>query len=334
MEKKSTLTDTLKKVKDKVSGLLKWVKWLLGFPNWLRKHWKGVVLVGVFATGLAMMFGASFRLRGTELIAVLAIGGMLIASAYVKMAFDSAVERARRAQESDDLRNENIEFLEESTRLKNELEEERGKRVKVLGIRLISEIGILEAECEVTKFFDCYFDKDDQEILEEIEAESEKKGAVQREKVKRFVGALTTKFKARYGIEMVKVQMKRVDEAKTIHVAGAEPSFLGVRRYPQMRWEGTVGLCRGWLDEWKTSVDSRKLESKCRERYREDLVKSLENGPEQLEWVKGPLRKNIEILLKEMIAPPGYSVKLVENADDSFIQLSEDMRKLRLEGPD
>lgn len=323
MEKISRTRDTWwKKVKRKVNSVWKWIRLPFSIGNWLRRHWKTAVLVGIFVIGLAMMFGGAFRLRGVELVTVLVVAGILMAFAYIKMTFDSAVERARKARESQDLANEKDE-------LAKELEWERSKRVKVLNIEPILEMGILEAECEVTKFFDRYFDKDDKEVGESV---LEQKGPGPRKLVKRFLGALTAKFKAMYGIDIQKVQVKCDHQAETFHVANAEPSFRGVRGYPQTGWEGSVGLHRSW-GSWVIDEASEKLESACREKYREAVEKSLKNGPEQLEWVKGPLRNTIKRLF-QAIAPRGYRVDMVDYPREGFIPLSDYLRGFGLEGPD
>jgi len=291
--------------------------------------------VGVFAVGLGMMFGASFRLRGAELVTVFTVGGILAAFAFIKMVYDSIVSKVKRDQVSDTLRRQNAELAVETSRLKRELNDERSKRVKVSNIQPILEMVILEAECEVTKVFDRYFDKDNEEIIEDLEAGREKEGSTPRKRTKRFLGALTAKFKAKYGVDLRKVQVKPAEEAKTIYVAGAAPSFSGLGKpYPQMRWEGSVGL-HLWLGSWSIDDNSLKLESTCREKYRIAMEESLQNGPEQLEWVKEPLKKNVKLLLKMMIAPPDYNVELVENADKGFTPLFEYMgAKLGLQGPD
>ena len=337
MEKTSKPADTgWKKVKGKV---INFVLWLPKLPfriagklirKWLRKHWKTGIFIVLFAMGLGMMFVASFRLRGAELVTVLVVAGILMAFAYIKMVFDSAVGRRIKEKESQDLAREKDELVEEVARLKTELDDEHNKKVKVLNIQPILEMGILEAECEVTRFFDRYFDKDDKEIGESA---LEQKGPEPRKPVKRFLGALTSKFKAKYGIDLRKVQIKRLEQAKTMYVAGAEPSFRGVQGFPVTDWKGSVGL-HYWWGSWSIDEDSQKLESECKEKYRVSMERSLENGPEQLEWVKEPLKKHVRLLLKMMIAPEGYNVELVENADEGFTPLFDYLRDLGLEGPD
>lgn len=342
MEKIRKPTDTrLTKVEDKVSSVWKWISFpfkLIWFPvricNWLRKHRKSAILVGIFALGLVMMFGASFRLHGAELITVLAVAGILMAFAYVKMTIDLAVKRGIKDQESQDLGRKKGKLVEELARVKSELDEERRKKVKVLNIRPILEMGILEAECEVTKCFDRYFDKDGQEIIQDAEVPPEQEDWMPREKARRFLGAITSKFRAKYGIDFRKVLVKCENEAKTIFVTGADPRFLGTRGYPEMRWEVSIGLRLNWLGDWVADADTRELELKCREKYRVAVEKSLENGPQQLEWVKEPLRRSIRGLLKIIIAPPDYRVVMVNRTGEGFVPLFKYMRRLGLEGPD
>ncbi len=333
MENTNKPTDTrLTKVKDAVSGVCKLISLPFRICNWLHKHWKSAILVGIFGIALSMMVGASFTLSGAQLVTVLLIGGILVLFTFVKMLYDFLKVEAKRTVEGESLRKEKIALADEVTRLKTELQYERSGGIKV-GIKPILEMGFLEAECEVTKFFDCYFDKDnkDNKNIEEGALEQRRPGP-HKKPVKRFLGALTAKFKARYGIDIQKVQVKRDDQAKAMYVAGAEPSFLGVRGYPQMRWEGSVGL-HYWWGSWNIDEDSKKLDSDCREKYRVALEERLRNGPEQLNWVKEPLRKAIKRLL-QIIAPPDYRVEMVDHPREGFIPLSDYLGDLGLEGPD
>src|SRR3972149_10593703 len=85
MDKKSASEERWKKIKDAVIDSLLWLPKLpfriagklIG--NWLRKHWKSVILVVVFVVGLTMMVGASFRLEGAPLVTVLVVAGIFMA---------------------------------------------------------------------------------------------------------------------------------------------------------------------------------------------------------------------------------------------------------------
>lgn len=344
MENTNKPTDIrLTKVKDEVSSVWKWISFpfkVILLPvrigNWLRKHWRSAISIGVFAIGLAMMVGASFTLGGVQLVTVLLIGGILTGFAFVKMTYDQFKEGFRKAVErakgSDTLKKEKIALADEVNRLRTELQIERSGGIKV-SIRPILEIGFLQAECEVTKFFDRYFDENDKDIGQSA-LEQVGPGPEESRPVKRFLGGLTAKFRAKYGVNLQKVYVKRDDQARTLVVAGAEPSFLGTRGYPEMRWEGCIALKRNWLgDEWVTdSSISPKLELECREKYREAFRMSLANGPEQLNWVKEPLRRNIKRILK--IIAQDYKVKIVDRPKEGFIPLSDYLRELGSEGPD
>ena len=342
MEKTSEPTDTWwKKVRHKLGSVWKFMSLPFRICNWLRKHWKSAIFVGIFGIALSMMIGASFTLSGAQLVTVLLIGSILVLFTFVKMLYDFLKVEAKRTVEGESLRKEKIALADKVARLKGELQMERSGGIKVR-IHPILQMVFLEAECEVTKFFSRYFDENDNEIAGDELAEDELAedelrdvgpDSQKKRPEKRFLGGLTAKFRAKYGVDFHKVYVKPDEQTRTLFVSGAEPSFIGVRGYPEMRWEGSVALTRGLWNKWVIDGSvSPKLELECREKYREALQKSLTNGPEQLEWVKEPLRRNIKRLLK--IIARDYRVEMVDRPREGFIPLSEYLRRLGLEGPD
>jgi hypothetical protein len=285
--------------------------------QWLSNSVRACVIVGIFAVGLIMMLVASLRMHGKELYVILSVGGLLIVSAFVTMvvyAFRKKSlevwqdERVRNEEEGRNLKQKVNELRIERERLKKEVEEERSKRVRVLEVGIIADLAICQMECKITKCYDRYFDVNEKELSTETDAK------------KRFIGALTAKFTAKYGIDLMKeLWFKRDDSEKVVYFAGAEPSFRGLQGFPQVEWECGIGLSRGWLSKWIIDEESRELEIRCKEEYQKTFVESLQKGPEQPEWIKEPLRRTIRILLARFFAPPGYKVQFPEKVSHGFV---------------
>jgi len=300
-------------------GILKKLKSTWAGLNWFRKHWKSILVIGVFCIALMMMVTGSFTLAGAQLVTVLLIGCILILATFIKVLYDFLKEKIKGDLETDILKNE-------VARLKNTLQFERSGGIKVR-IRPILEMALLEAECVVTKFFNIDFDENKNEIikgeLKEIGLES-----LEEQLMWRFLGGLTAKFRAKYGIDWKKVYVKRDEQLRTLFVAGAEATFLGIGEFPEMRWEGSVVLKPGFARDWVSSKDCLKLEAECKDRYMDALQKSLKNGPDQLNWVKGPLQRNIDRVLT--ILAQSYKVVRVERPAKGFIPLSQYLRSTGL----
>lgn len=311
-------------------GILKNVKKIKDGIKWLREHRKSALLIAIFCISLVIIVGASFTLAGFQLVIVLLICGMLIIFTFIKMLYSFLKDMAKRDIETDNLNKEKNTLEGKINRLRKELQFERRGGIKVK-IRPILEMGFLEAECEVSKFFDIYLDENGNEIIE-AESEEEQEEELKIEEIQkdyRFLGGLIAKFRARYGIELQKVYVKRDDESQTLFISGAKPSFLGTRGYPQMMWEGSVCLKSGlFFSEWVTDKNSLKFERDCREKYSRDLQKSLKNGPEQLDWVKEPLQRNINRLFK--IIAQGYKMVSVEKPTKDFVSISKYLGHLGL----
>jgi len=292
--------------------------------QWLSNSVRACVIVGIFAVGLIMMLVASLRMHGKELYVILSLGGLLIVSAFVTMvvyAFRKKslevwqYERGRNEEEGRNLKQKVNELRIERERFKKELDDERSKRVQVLGVGIISDLAICQTECKITKCFDRYFDDKGCEVGQSSQSEVEDASKPAR----RFIGALTAKFVAKYGIDLKELKVKCDDSEKVVYFAGADPSFRGLQGFPQVEWECSIGLSKGTFSEWKIDQESLKLENRCKEEYHKEFVDSLQKGPEQPEWIRGPLRRSIRILLARFFAPSGYKVQFTEKVSHGFV---------------
>ena len=307
----------------------------------VKSIWQYRKLIGlatIFLIGLVLICIAAFVLKGTLLIIALTVGGVLIVISWVRMTFEAAVKRSVRLYEAEKLEEENRQLHENESILKKQLEEARKKKLQVLNVQPILELGILEADCQIAQCFDFFIDKNGEIITEE--SGKEPSGIIGAfvegllgERRTRFIGTLNVKFTARYGIKIQNLKIRCDDNSKTVYVEGAEPTYLGTRDFPQTFWEGCVVLREQWDETWIADDKAVSLESPCKDICRKSMEESLKNGPEDLEWLKNPLQNTVRHLLQMMITPQGYSIEFVEEIEGESVPFFEYAGSLGLDKP-
>lgn len=140
----------------------------------IKAVWQNRKLFGLAATfliGLLLICSAAFVLNGTRLIIALIVGGVLIIISSGRMTFNTTVNRSVRLYEAEKLREQNRQLLERESILKQQLEEVRSRKLQVLNVQPILELGILEADCQISRCFDLLIDKDGQIITDDTNKE-------------------------------------------------------------------------------------------------------------------------------------------------------------------
>ncbi len=301
-------------------------------------HRKLLGLAAIFLVGLVLICAAGFAFKGTPLIIALTVGGALILISWGRMTFNAAVKRSIRLQKAEKLKEENRQLLERETILNQQLEEARNKKLQVLNVQPILELGILEADCQISQCFDLLIDKNGGIVTGETDGEPE--GFVSTflegllgQRRKRFIGTFTVKFTARYGVDMQNIRIRCDDQTKTVYVEGAEPSYLGSKDFPETYWEGCVTLREQADEDWIADDEATRIESPCKDMCRSIMEESLKNGPKNLEWLKRPLQNTVKHLLQMMIAPPGYSLKFINKIEEESVPFFEYAAGLGLDKP-
>jgi hypothetical protein len=313
----------------------------------LWHHRRILALLSIFVLGLLLIFLAAFLLSGVPLVIALMIGGVLVIISWVKMTFNTAVKREVQLKDAEKPREENRQLREGQSILEQQLEVMRGRKLQLLNVQPILELGILEADCQITECFDLLIDKQGNIVTED--SCKEPKGIISAfwdgilegwfgKGRTRFIGTLKLKFPARYGISLQNLKIRRDDIGKIVYVGGAEPTYqcLG-KTFPQTSWEGCIVLREQWDGNWSTEDAAIAIESPLKDACRKSMEDSLKNGPEDLEWLKQPLQNTIRHLLQMMIVPQGYSLELVdeiEGESKSFFEYAAELglEKPRLEG--
>lgn len=306
---------------------VKTFKQIRGTSRFLQSHWKLFLFIAMIFFGFALVVLGSFNLQGRALMSVLILGGLLIGFAAIRMTYDSIKKSAVEGEKGKEAMEEFEQIKKENRNLKQELKESYQNPLKILDIQPILDMGILEVDFELAKFFDQQYTKD----LEKISPGQE--GSKYR-----FIGGLAAKFTARYGIDLLTIKVREDPENRRFYISGANPVFQGIRDFPDIHWEGSVILGKNWMGEWATDQANERVGSDCKEEFRERFQKRLKSGPEELDYLKKPLREYIRRLMQGIFAPRGYSVELVDDdTGKNFLSLhkyltSQDRRDIQSPG--
>ena len=76
-------------------------------------------------------------------------------------------------------------------------------------------------------------------------------------------------------------------------------------------------------DHWRTDSDWDRKLSELKEKHRLEVEAQIENGPEELNWVVTPLKRQIENALETIFSKSGCKVIIVDKEDGEFQALGE-----------
>ena len=287
---------------------------------------KLILLVGLLI-GFALIFTATFSLSGVSLAVCLGLGGILVLGSWAKTALDAYGNKAVKLDYANKIFQENNQLKMKQAVLENEIRSVRDSKVKVLNIRPILELGLFEADCQIHKCFDEYYNKNDQPIQTIKDKSTGLVNETRMRKLdtvkKRFMGTLRVNFVARYGIDMQKMKVKIDDDLRVVEVQGVEPKYRGCKGFPKTQWMYSVSLRKNWMDDWVSDVEAKAIEGMSKDRCRALTEKSLQRGPEELEWLKQPLHNTIRSFLLATVVPSGYTLKLVDRLEGKYVRLLE-----------
>lgn len=143
----------------------------------------------------------------------------------------------------------------------------------------------------------------------------------------KYFGSLSVSLKAKYGIDIKELRFKYDNDSDVLTVANINPKFLsfGTRkmewdffeiyeyRYPNIFAEKI----------WMVSFDLYEYADKLKEKYRRSVENSIENGPEEFEWIYKPIRQNVENAIRVLFKNMCPNIVITDKADDSFIPLEK-----------
>lgn len=212
--------------------------------------------------------------------------------------FQGHIERLE--DKNKNLLKQNEKLVEENTFLKE-------RHFQITQIKNILELNLFEIDTKFTRPIS-------------------KKEIINERNIKYF-GSLGVNIKAKYGIDCKELRFKYLPETDELIVANINPKFLsfGNRKLEWDFFEIYEFRNQNPLAEkrWMTSDDLYNYAGKIKEKYRVETEKSLENGPDEFEWIYTPIRKNVESTIKVLFGGLCKNILIAEKADNSFKPLDE-----------
>ena len=196
------------------------------------------------------------------------------------------------------------------TKLTQEVEELRHRKLNIADIKHILELGLIEVDTYFVRVFNEDVPHDKKSV--------------------RFIGALRVDMIAKYGIDLRELRFKPSSSTNEVMVANVNPKFLSFSRR-ETTWQIAEVLeeKKPWFssEHWATDSSLERIGNEIKERYRKRIEKETESGPDEVKWIIEPLRKQIHGALQLLLGSTGRSVKIVDNPDKQFLPL-EDLKDL------
>ncbi|MEA2042033.1 MAG: hypothetical protein U9N85_05720 [Bacteroidota bacterium] len=185
---------------------------------------------------------------------------------------------------------------------KEEVEELRNRKLKITDIKSILDLGLLEVNTNFIRTWNKKFTLKKQDI--------------------HFIGALKIDIIAKYGIDLKDLKFKEKQGHNELIVANANPKFLSFSDLNYI-WEISEILeyKKPFLGSkhWKKSTKLGHIGRDIKEDLQTKIHREVLNGPEEMDWVLEPLKKQIKNTLYVLLGNAEKKITLAEKYDNSFI---------------
>lgn len=305
-------------------------RWATGWRSVLSS----LVALLTFLTGLGIVFVAVlWRLEGIDLYVSISIGSLLILGALIFSTTSLLIRNFR------DVSDQKIKNLEEEKRqltannnhLNQRVHDLEQRKIQVLDWRLIADISVIELDANIRRPFDRYFDKNKRPLAIST-SDTNELPLPPKEARFRFVGTLETSCKVKYGVRLQDLHIKMDTNNRTIYISGVKASFTGIDKFPYQKWHGSVVMQEGSAfkgsfghdhDNWKVDPESRQYEGEFKDRFKEELRRDLDTGPDELRFLESAIQQRAQNLIQRLLGKAGYRVVFIEKATGDFTPLLE-----------
>jgi hypothetical protein len=192
------------------------------------------------------------------------------------------------------------------TTLQNENNELRSRRLNLSELRNILDLGLLQVNASFTRTWNEKFEEDNKSI--------------------HFIGALQVKIVARYGVDLKELRIRYNRSKNEVEVANIHPRLLSFNDF-DYEWKiaEVMEFTKPWFGygEWRKSPLLEGIAGRKKEELRIQTHQEVKNGPEELEWVLDPLRKQIAGTIEILLGSPYRTVKMVDSFDETFYLFEE-----------
>ena len=265
-----------------------------------------VVLVLALAFAVYLLFWQNAMKYGFIVLGAILIG-FLVWKAFIKTGNDKLLAKERKEKE---LNTEIDTLRREVNALSRRLAEKDNTKMNVVEMNPVLHIAMMTVDTFFVRTF-------------------------QRERDKMtFNGALKVDLCAEYGIRLEDVLFKFDEPSNRLYLANFKPGMISYSK-KQLHWEIAQASRKrrsSLLNAHPGSVMDETTEAYTQEmceEIRSELEKEIDTRQvEELDWMSKPLSQQVIGMLKYAIHLPQVEVKVVEQADETFVSLPEFQRQM------
>ncbi|GEM_PF-7121954 len=270
--------------------------------EWFRKHLlpkfkvTGVVFAVVCLVGLAV-----YLLLWKNPVLMLVVISFMLALAVLLVVLI--------AQKRGDVERENRKLDEELKEAEKELERLRHASLNVLDVQRVLKLNCYEIDTTIYSVLN-------QEVKE-------------KNTTVRYMGTLKLDIKAEYGVDIKEIVCSLAKDG-TLYLDNIRPRFLSFSSVPKKSWMNAEVLEKSKTFNieggWKVASKRAKAFAEVKEAFVTDLEQRLaEEGPMELKFLEGAIKKSVNQFLELMLKPYGYQFKegLPRGKDDVAVPFME-----------
>ena len=201
--------------------------------------------------------------------------------------------------------NELKQLKQTLTNQQREIEELKNRKINVVGLKNILEVGLMEIDTNFTRTWN-----------EEFEFEG---------KDLHFIGALQMRLVAKYGVNLKDLRVQINHQNKEILISNLNPKFLSFSEINH-DWKITEMMehkKRPWIisNYWKKSDRFQQLLTQKMEEKRKDLYNEVKQGPEEIQWLVKPLYQQVENTMRILLNRGDYGITFVKDNTEDFLPI-------------
>ncbi len=185
---------------------------------------------------------------------------------------------------------------------KKEIAELKNRKLNVIGMKNILEVGLMEIDTNFTRTWNEKFIEDDRDL--------------------HFIGALQIHLTAKYGVNLKDLKVQIDHQNKRIYIAGLHPKFLSFSevnhewKIAEMMEHRKRPLNLG--NYWKKSERYQELLNQKMEEKRKALYNEIKQGPEEIQWLIKPLYQQVENTMRILLNRADYDIHFIEESSADF----------------
>ncbi len=198
--------------------------------------------------------------------------------------------------------NELKQLKQEVINQQKEIAELKNRKLSVVGMKDILEVGLMEIDTNFTRTWNEKFSEDEKDL--------------------HFIGALQIQLVAKYGVNLKDLKVKIDHQNKLIYIAGLHPKFLS---FSEINHEWKIAEMMehkkrplNFGNYWKKSEKYQELLNLKMEEKRRAIYDEIKQGPEEIQWLIKPLYQQVENTMRVLLNRADYDINFIKNASENF----------------